>query len=143
MSLNFNFEVVEGIKTNLRNAGKRKREAGIRATRRAAERLLELSKPLVPKDTETLVNSGKVVQGKGIAEFNVVYSATVEDRYNAIGKNLDNVANPDFNYAWIQHEATWFNHPNGGQAKYLEQPFKENQKRFLGTIASAIRRTKS
>lgn len=143
MTLSFNYEVIRGIKTNLRNAGKRKREAGIRATRKAAERLLELSKPLVPRDTDTLVNSGKVVQGKGKAEFSVVYSATVRDRYDAIGRDISNVKDPDFNYAWIQHETTWYNHPKGGQAKYLEQPFEENKRRFLGTIASAIRRTKS
>lgn len=143
MSLKFSFEVVETLKTNLRNAGQRKREAGIKATRRAAERLLELSKPLVPVDTTTLKESGKVVQGKGKAEFSVVYSATVKDRYDNTGKDISNVKGPDFNYAWIQHEATWFRHPNGGQAKYLEQPFEENKQRYLGSIASAMRRTRA
>lgn len=142
MALSFDFDVIRGIKTNLRNSGKRKREAGIRATKRAAERLLELSKALVPVDTTTLRDSGKVVQGKGKAEFSVVYHATVADRYKNQGKDIENVKNPDFNYAWIQHEATWFKHPNGGQAKYLEQPFEENKNRFLGTIASAMRRTR-
>lgn len=37
-------------------------------------------------------------------------------------------------YAVIQHENLQFNHPNGGQAKYLEQPANE----YLGTMRQIV-----
>lgn len=39
-------------------------------------------------------------------------------------------------YAIKQHESLDFNHPRGGQAKYLEQPFKENIERYIAYIAN-------
>lgn len=40
-------------------------------------------------------------------------------------------------YALIQHERLDFNHPKGGQAKYLEAPFTENLKRYIQLLADA------
>lgn len=40
-------------------------------------------------------------------------------------------------YARIQHEDMTFNHPNGGQAKYLEQPARQLQ----AEMASIVRRS--
>lgn len=37
-------------------------------------------------------------------------------------------------YAIEQHENLEFRHPRGGQAKYLEQPFKENLPRYVNHI---------
>lgn len=37
-------------------------------------------------------------------------------------------------YAARQHEETEWNHPLGGQAKYLEQPFRENASRYMRAL---------
>lgn len=39
-------------------------------------------------------------------------------------------------YATIQHEELGYNHPKGGQAKYLEQPFKENFETYINFIGN-------
>jgi len=44
-------------------------------------------------------------------------------------------------YATVQHESQEFNHPHGGEAKYLENPLKEKQQRYIKGIASAVDRT--
>ena len=41
-------------------------------------------------------------------------------------------------YALRQHEELDFNHPLGGKAKFLEDPFRSNIKRYNKFIASAI-----
>ena len=42
-------------------------------------------------------------------------------------------------YAVKQHEHTEYKHPEGGQAKYLEQPFRENIDKYIDHIADANR----
>lgn len=39
-------------------------------------------------------------------------------------------------YALRQHEDMSYNHPKGGQAKYLEQPFEENEQKYIKKLAS-------
>jgi hypothetical protein len=41
-------------------------------------------------------------------------------------------------YAAVQHERTWYNHPKGGQAKYLEQPFKEFTPMYIRMLEKAL-----
>jgi hypothetical protein len=81
--------------------------------------------PLVPIDTTDLRESGRIVTQNTFDTFvsELFYSAT----------------NKGYNYSVIQHETLWFNHPRGGQAKYLEQPFKENEKTYMGNIEKAVR----
>lgn len=43
-------------------------------------------------------------------------------------------------YAARQHEETEWVHPLGGQAKYLEQPFREDSPRYPAVIEASIRR---
>ena len=43
-------------------------------------------------------------------------------------------------YALDQHESLEYNHPRGGNAKYLEGPLKENQSRYIKQISEALRR---
>jgi hypothetical protein len=85
-----------------------------------ANAILEASHPLVPHDTGALVSSGTVrsdAQGS-------------EVRYGNFG------AVP---YAAIQHENTAYNHPGGGQAHYLRQPFYEATAGMLARLAAAVR----
>ena len=42
-------------------------------------------------------------------------------------------------YALEQHENLFFNHPKGGQAKYLEKPLMENATNYKQHIADAVR----
>lgn len=42
-------------------------------------------------------------------------------------------------YAIVQHEHLEFNHPKGGKAKYLEDPFNENKAKYTRMIAEAVR----
>ncbi len=42
----------------------------------------------------------------------------------------------DLPYARIQHEALEFNHPKGGKAKYLEDPFNANKERYIKRVGS-------
>lgn len=39
-----------------------------------------------------------------------------------------------------QHEHTEFNHPLGGQAKYLEQPFNANSKKYIENLAKSTKK---
>jgi len=43
-------------------------------------------------------------------------------------------------YATRQHEELEYNHPKGGQAKYLEQPFKESVNDYTNAIGDAIKK---
>lgn len=47
---------------------------------------------------------------------------------------------PPYKYALRQHEDLSFKHPNGGQAKFLEQPFKENINAYTKQIGDAIKK---
>lgn len=43
-------------------------------------------------------------------------------------------------YATAQHERMDFNHPKGGQAKYLETPLERNRKQYERRIAEAVKK---
>ncbi len=43
-------------------------------------------------------------------------------------------------YAAAQHEGVDFNHPRGGEAKYLERPLKENADRYSKHVSNTIKR---
>lgn len=43
-------------------------------------------------------------------------------------------------YALYQHEGVDFNHPKGGEAKFLENPFKEKMKKYIKAIGDAVKR---
>lgn len=41
-------------------------------------------------------------------------------------------------YSLVQHERLDFNHPKGGEAKYLENPFNENVGRYISNVGRKI-----
>ena len=43
-------------------------------------------------------------------------------------------------YTRRQHECTWYNHPRGGGAKFLEKPFRANVDKYIKEIGNAIER---
>ncbi|BBN97501.1 hypothetical protein [Sporolactobacillus terrae] len=42
-------------------------------------------------------------------------------------------------YALVQHEHTEFNHPRGGNAKYLENPLKQNTNRYINYLKNSVK----
>lgn len=82
----------------------------------AAEYLLDKSLQVVPLDESTLANSGNTSVDEN--------SATVYF---------------DTPYAIKQHEDLTLQHINGRQAKYLENPLKENRKKLQDIIANKIK----
>jgi hypothetical protein len=87
-----------------------------------AEVLLQASQPLVPRDTDALLESGHVEHDAAGAM--VVYDVTSEGGYP---------------YGIKQHEDMNLAHPNGGQAKYLEQPMHTAGAAVLAAMAEVVR----
>lgn len=54
-------------------------------------------------------------------------------------KGLDGIVGFQEVYALRQHEETQLNHPKGGQAKYLEQPYEENRDKYIALIKKAVK----
>lgn len=95
---------------------------------RAANDLLARAVPLAPIETGRLRDSAvgpDPETGEHFVERDDYVEATVS-----------------FNtpYAARQHEELEWNHPVGGQAKYLEQPFKEMMPRYDAALAAALER---
>ena len=53
---------------------------------------------------------------------------------------LDGIVGFATDYALKQHEEMGYNHPKGGQAKYLEQPYKENVDKYIEALRNAIKK---
>ncbi len=53
---------------------------------------------------------------------------------------LDGVVGFAEEYATIQHEGIGFKHPKGGQAKYLEEPYKANVDKYVNDLKTAVRK---
>lgn len=43
-------------------------------------------------------------------------------------------------YALRQHEELEYEHPKGGEAKYLENPFKERVNKYIRAVGEAVRK---
>lgn len=96
--------------------------AGESALRVVAEDLLGEAQRLAPVEEGTLRASGDVEVEHGVGGMTV---ATVS--FASI-------------YAAAQHEGLDFEHPKGGQAKFLEQPLRAKAARYDRIIAAAISR---
>jgi hypothetical protein len=86
-----------------------------------ADRVLEESKKLVPVKTGELQKSGEVIKTAIIGNM----TPSVEIAYTA-------------DYALTIHEDLTLEHPNGGQAKYLEQPMLEHQDEIVQAVERRI-----
>lgn len=86
---------------------------------RGAQVILTESTGLVPVETGNL-------QASGQATTSTDATPTAEVSYNTV-------------YARIQHEATHFNHPRGGQAKYLTAAAEQQRETVQTIVAAAIK----
>lgn len=95
-------------------------EAGVNGLNLAGERLRGLSVAVTPIDEGDLRSGTAVISASSTAE----------------GVRVHN----DMVYAARQHEELGWRHPRGGQAKYLEQPAKDNAAELFGIVGAEIRR---
>ena len=111
-------------------------EAGLRALRTGAEAILTEAIDETPIETGTLRRSGTVTVG-GLPDGTQVYEAAESgsDMKDAFpgpeGKEKAVYISFNTPYARRQHEELGYNHPLGGKAKYLEDPFNRNKKKVL------------
>lgn len=112
---------------------------------KAAEVLLERSKALVPRDTEDLVNSGRIQEsGFGIdSVVTVGYGGQdIGPQTSYSSKKDDDVAHDVWFYAQSQHQDMSLHHDTG-QAHYLSQPaedtaVQQSMKMALRTAVKSI-----
>jgi len=101
-----------------------------------------------PVDEGTLRGSGlAIVNEDQVAHTEKVSEGTAQliKDYQAGNVSLQRLMNEligevVFNtpYATYQHEELGLNHPKGGEAKYLENPLKENAQMYIEGLAEAI-----
>lgn len=111
---------IDGFKETYKNLGLLEEEidkAALRGVKKLADVILGESQKLVPVDTGTLKESGAISTDKKAQIVTISYNTP---------------------YARKQHEDNTLNHPKGGQAKYLEQPFNEKSKEIEIYVGESI-----
>ena len=83
------------------------------------------------------VVGGSGLVGKGNAD---THPETARGSIPEVYGNLNAIVGFTEPYALYQHENLGLRHPEDGQAKYLETPFKANRDKYLKTIGDAIGR---
>jgi len=138
-------------KWRIKEAVKIAEEAGLKALRTGAEAILTEAINETPIDTGTLRRSGTVTVG-ALPDGAQVYEAAEagSDMRDAFpgpeGKEKAVYISFSTPYARRQHEELGYNHPRGGKAKYLEDPFNRNKKKVLQyaekQVKKALEKTK-
>lgn len=106
------------IRAKLTTARTRGVAGATRGVELGAHHLLGTSRKLVPHEEGTLENSGKVSVDEGSHTAAVSF---------------------DTEYAVVQHEDMTFNHDDGRQAKYLEQPMNTERAKILKLAHTAVK----
>jgi hypothetical protein len=109
------------LNMNTREAEQAAQEGGVRGLNMAADRLVALSVPLTPIDL------GDLRQGTS-----ATYATT---------ETLESKVSNDMEYAARQHEELTWRHPEGGQAKFLEAPARDNADELMELVRAQIRRS--
>ena len=110
--------------------------AGLKALRTGAEAILTEAIDEAPIDTGTLRRSGTVTVGK-LPDGERVFEAAeagneMKDAFpGKSGKEKAVYISFNTPYARRQHEELDYNHPRGGKAKYLEDPFNRLKKKVV------------
>lgn len=103
--------------------------AGAVAVEAAAQTLLAASQPLVPVEQGILKASGRV-------EVDGLHAAVT------YGRDDDGTEKhaPSNQYVVPQHESLEFHHPNGGQAKFLEDPMHAEHDAIAAAMGAPLRK---
>jgi hypothetical protein len=133
-------------KWRIKEAVKIAEEAALKALRTGAEAILTEAINETPIETGTLRRSGTVTVG-ALPDGAQVYEAAesgsdMKDAFpGAEGKEKAVYISFNTPYARRQHEELGYNHPLGGKAKYLEDPFNRNKQKVLKHADKQIKKT--
>lgn len=131
-----------GWRTKL--VSKKAQTAALEALRVGAEAILTEAINEAPVETGTLRRSGTVTVGY-VPDSGAVYAAassrSMHDAFrNEKGKEQAVYISFNTPYARRQHEEIGYNHPLGGKAKYLEDPFNRNKSKVLKYVEAHVKR---
>ena len=120
-------------------------EAALKAMRTGAEAILTEAIDEAPIETGTLRRSGTVTVGAlpdGAQVYEAAESGTeMKDAFpGQEGKEKAVYISFSTPYARRQHEELGYNHPLGGKAKYLEDPFNRNKNKVLKYAAKQVKK---
>lgn len=107
-------EIKEDLRQQLRDHHKRTTQE----LEDAADYIYSTSTALVPVDTGELQDSIQVDISMSPRYPGIIATASARNIYTG------------YDYAFIQEVNEDYKHPNGGQAHYLEQPFREAVEKF-------------
>jgi hypothetical protein len=132
-------------KWRIKEAVKIAEEAGLKALRTGAEAILTEAIDETPIDTGTLRRSGTVTVGAlpdGAQVYETAESGSEMKNAFPGPEGKEKAVYISFNtpYARRQHEELGYQHPRGGKAKYLEDPFNRNKKKVLKYADKQIRK---
>jgi hypothetical protein len=133
-------------KWRIKEAVKIAEEAALKALRTGAESILTEAIDETPVETGTLRRSGTVTVG-ALPDGAQVYEAAesgsdMKDAFPGTeGKEKAVYISFSTPYARRQHEELGYNHPLGGKAKYLEDPFSRNKKKVLQYAKKQVKKT--
>jgi len=139
-------------KWRIKEAVKIAEEAGLKALRTGAEAILTEAIDEAPVDTGTLRRSGTVTVGGLPPDSEAIYQASKRKKEGGQRKShkkaflepvgTENAVYISFNtpYARRQHEELDYDHPRGGKAKYLEDPFNRNKDKVLKRAANQVKK---
>lgn len=134
VKLSFELKGMDELEKVLRDIPEQAKKAARKEMQAVCKDLKEKSQAIVPVDTGELKASAFYR-----TEFDELHDGVVGAvGYGMISKSGGSQS-PD-KYALRQHEEIKWHHPNGGSAKFLETPYKENIERYLGNIGDAIKR---
>jgi hypothetical protein len=118
-------------------------EASLEALRAGAEKILTEAIDEAPVDTGTLRRSGTVTVGGLPPDSEAIYKASKRKKEGGerkshkkafaekVGKEKAVYISFNTPYAKRQHEELGYNHPLGGNAKFLEGPFNRNEEKVI------------
>ena len=132
-------------KWRIKEAVKIAEDAGLKALRTGAEAILTEAIDEAPIETGTLRRSGTVTVGAlpdGAQVYEAAESGTeMKDAFpGQEGKEKAVYISFSTPYARRQHEELGYNHPLGGKAKYLEDPFNRNKNKVLKYAAKQVKK---
>jgi len=123
MSAEFKLTGLQELLANFQRLGHDTTDATAPALVQEAESIMTASKHIVPVDQGVLRASGYVappeIHGNDVS-VEIGYGGAASD------------------YALVQHERLDFNHPGGGEAKYLEKPFMAAERGMDQRMANAV-----
>jgi len=139
-------------KWRIKEAVKIAEESTLKALRTGAEGILTDAINEAPVETGTLRRSGTVTVGALPENPGQIYQDSLPSKKGGIGKEhkkafpepvgKEKAVYISFNtpYARRQHEELGYNHPRGGKAKYLEDPFNRNKDKVLKYAANQVKK---